>query len=113
MIVTDVNKVVMTTALEVTVPSYPYCFAMIKQEGVVDPASIIKIAMSSVSAELRRKGLKSKLILHIHDELIVEGPESEAGDVREILEKCMMGAADLAVDLVCDIHTGKTWYELK
>ena len=40
------NKVVMTTALEVTVPSYPYCFAMIKQEGVVDPASIIKIAMS-------------------------------------------------------------------
>ena len=76
-------------------------------------ADIIKIAMNSVSAELRRKGLESKLILQIHDELIVEGPENEAADVREILEKCMMEAADLAVDLVCDIHTGKTWYELK
>ncbi len=76
-------------------------------------ADIIKIAMNSVSAELRRKGLESKLILQIHDELIVEGPENEAGEVREILEKCMMGAADLAVDLVCDIHTGKTWYDLK
>jgi DNA polymerase-1 len=69
--------------------------------------------MNSVSAELRRKGLESKLILQIHDELIVEGPENEAAEVREILEKCMMEAADLAVDLVCDIHTGKTWYELK
>jgi DNA polymerase-1 len=76
-------------------------------------ADIIKIAMNAVSEELRRRGLESKLILQIHDELIVEGPEYEADEVREILEKCMMGAADLAVDLVCDIHTGYTWYELK
>ena len=76
-------------------------------------ADIIKIAMNSVSQELRRRGLESRLILQIHDELIVEGPESEEAEVREILEKCMMGAADLAVDLVCDIHIGKTWYELK
>ena len=76
-------------------------------------ADIIKIAMNSVSTELRRKGLESKLILQIHDELIVEGPDGEADEVREILERCMMSAADLAVDLVCDIHTGKTWYELK
>ena len=76
-------------------------------------ADIIKIAMNSVTDELRRKGLESRLILQIHDELIVEGPENEAEKVSEILEKCMMGAADLAVDLVCDIHTGKTWYDLK
>ena len=76
-------------------------------------ADIIKIAMNSVSSELRRKDLESRLILQIHDELIVEGPDSEADEVKEILERCMMGAADLAVDLVCDIHTGKTWYELK
>ena len=76
-------------------------------------ADIIKIAMNSVSAELRKRGLGSKLILQIHDELIVEGPENEADEVREILEKCMMGAAGLSVDLVCDIHTGRTWYELK
>ena len=37
----------------------------------------------------------------------------KAEEVKEILEKCMMGAADLAVDLICDIHTGKTWYDLK
>ena len=76
-------------------------------------ADIIKIAMNSVSSELRRRGLGSKLILQIHDELIVEGPESEAAEVREILEGCMMSAADLAVELVCDIHTGSTWYDLK
>ena len=76
-------------------------------------ADIIKIAMNSVSAELRRRNLESKLILQIHDELIVEGPVNEVEEVENILEQCMMGAADLAVDLVCDIHTGKTWYELK
>lgn len=76
-------------------------------------ADIIKIAMNSVSSELRRRGLDSKLILQIHDELIVEGPEAESAEVREILERCMMGAADLEVDLVCDIHTADTWYDLK
>ena len=76
-------------------------------------ADIIKIAMNSVSSELRKRVMESKLILQIHDELIVEGPEREADKVNEILEKCMMGAAELAVDLECDIHTGKTWYELK
>ena len=76
-------------------------------------ADIIKIAMNSVSSELRKRVMESKLILQIHDELIVEGPEREADKVNEILEKCMMCAAELAVDLECDIHTGKTWYELK
>lgn len=76
-------------------------------------ADIIKIAMNSVSAELRKKGLESKLILQIHDELIVEGPESEAEEVKNMIERCMMGAADLSVDLVCDIHTADTWYDLK
>lgn len=76
-------------------------------------ADIIKIAMNSVSAELAKRGLASKLILQIHDELIVEGPESETDEVRGILDACMRGAADLAVDLVCDIHSGATWYDLK
>ena len=76
-------------------------------------ADIIKIAMNKVSCELRRRGLESKLILQIHDELIVEGPEKELDPVREILDTCMRSAADLAVELICDIHTGRTWYELK
>lgn len=76
-------------------------------------ADIIKIAMNSVSKELRARGLESRLILQIHDELIVEGPEKELETVKNILESCMMSAADLTVDLVCDIHSGSTWYELK
>ena len=76
-------------------------------------ADIIKFAMNSVSAELEKRELASKLILQIHDELIIEGPESESEEVRAILDECMKKAADLAVELICDIHTGKTWYDLK
>ncbi|MBR2674608.1 MAG: DNA polymerase I [Mogibacterium sp.] len=76
-------------------------------------ADIIKIAMNSVYDELDKRGLESRLILQIHDELIVEGPESEAAEVRQILDSCMRNAASLAVDLVCEIHSGKTWYDLK
>ena len=76
-------------------------------------ADIIKYAMNSVSSELERRGLRSTLILQIHDELIIEGPEGESAEVRSIIEECMKNAADLAVELVCDIHTGKTWYDLK
>lgn len=76
-------------------------------------ADIIKFAMNSVSNELKNQGLESKLILQIHDELIVEGPETEADKVRCILDSCMKSAANLAVELICDIHSGKTWYELK
>ena len=76
-------------------------------------ADIIKIAMNRVHDELIKRGLDSKLILQIHDELIVEGPESEADEVRELLNTCMSGAANLAVELVCDIHSADTWYDLK
>ena len=76
-------------------------------------ADIIKYAMNSVSGELQKRGLRSRLILQIHDELIVEGPSSEAEEVKNLLETCMKDAADLAVELTCDIHTGKTWYDLK
>ena len=76
-------------------------------------ADVIKIAMNSVSAELEKRGLKSRLILQIHDELIVEGPDSEMEEVKQVLDECMRGAADLAVELTVDIHSGKTWYELK
>ena len=76
-------------------------------------ADIIKFAMNSVTLELENRKLESRLILQIHDELIVEGPESESDAVRSILDECMKGAAELAVELVCDIHSGKTWYDLK
>ena len=70
-------------------------------------------SMNSVSAELMKRGLASRLILQIHDELIIEGPDSEICEVRALLDECMRGAADLAVELTVDIHTGKDWYNLK
>lgn len=76
-------------------------------------ADIIKFAMNSVYDELKKSGLQSKLILQIHDELIVEGPENEKEKVYDILNKCMQSAAKLSVDLVCDIHSGNTWFDLK
>ncbi len=76
-------------------------------------ADIIKIAMNSVTEALSANNLRSRLILQIHDELIIEGPKSEADEVYRILNDYMSGAAKLAVDLVCDIHSGSTWYELK
>ena len=76
-------------------------------------ADIIKIAMNKVHNELINRGLRSKLILQIHDELIIEGPENEASEIKKLLDTCMRSAADLAVDLVCDIHSADTWYDLK
>lgn len=76
-------------------------------------ADIIKIAMNRVCCELSSLNLQSKLILQIHDELIVEGPSSEAEEVKALIDRCMKGAAELAVELVCDIHAGSTWYDLK
>lgn len=76
-------------------------------------ADIIKIAMNSVSSELDKRNLTSRLILQIHDEIIVEGPDNELDEVRDIIDTCMRNAADLAVELKCEINTGKDWYSLK
>lgn len=76
-------------------------------------ADIMKIAMLRVSEQLKAQKLKSKLILQVHDELLIETAEDEITIVREILETQMKAAADLAVTLEVDLHTGKNWYEAK
>lgn len=76
-------------------------------------ADIIKIAMIRVDRRLKEEGLQSKLILQIHDELLIETKEEEADAVRKILEEEMTQAADLAVKLQIDLHTGHDWYEAK
>ncbi len=76
-------------------------------------ADIIKIAMIRVWNALRERGLKSRLILQVHDELVIETLRSEEEQVREILTGNMKGAADLAVTLEVDLHTGENWYEAK
>ena len=76
-------------------------------------ADIIKIAMIKVWKALKEEGLKSRLILQVHDELLIETALEEEVRVREILTENMKSAADLAVTLEIDLHTGKDWYEAK
>ena len=76
-------------------------------------ADIIKIAMIGVDEELRKRNMKSRLILQVHDELLIEADENEVEEVKEILKDKMEHAADLSVPLIADMHTGKNWYEAK
>ncbi len=76
-------------------------------------ADIIKIAMIRVHDRLLAEGLLSRLILTVHDELLVEMAANEEAQVRAILEEEMHGAAQLAVCLEIDVHTGSDWYQAK
>ncbi len=76
-------------------------------------ADIIKYAMVHVYDALKAKGLKSKLILQIHDELLIETRNDEVEEVREVLSYEMQNACELAVKLEIDLHTGTDWYEAK
>ena len=76
-------------------------------------ADIIKIAMIRVNERLKREGMNSRLLLQVHDELLIEAPLEEVEHAQEILEEEMTHAADLKVKLEIDMHTGKNWYEAK
>ncbi|MCR5389795.1 MAG: DNA polymerase I [Lachnospiraceae bacterium] len=76
-------------------------------------ADVIKIAMIRVYDRLVKEGLKSRLILQIHDELLIETSSDEESKVLVILREEMENAADLPVKLIADAHTGKDWYEAK
>lgn len=76
-------------------------------------ADIIKVAMIHVNKILKEKGLKSRLILQVHDELLIETKIEEVAIVSEILKSEMEQAALMSVDLAVDMHSGKNWYEAK
>lgn len=76
-------------------------------------ADIIKIAMIHVEDRLQKEGLAARLILQVHDELIVEAPEAEAETAAVLLQEEMEHAVALAVPLTADAKSGKTWYEAK
>ena len=76
-------------------------------------ADIMKIAMIRVWERLHTEGLRSRLILQVHDELLIETLAEEEKQVRSILSEEMQNAADLAVKLEIDLHTGQDWYEAK
>ncbi|MDO4294958.1 MAG: DNA polymerase I [bacterium] len=76
-------------------------------------ADIIKIAMIEVDRELCRQGLQSRIVLQVHDELLVEAKEEELEIVKQILSEKMKGAAKLKVPLEIDTKSGYSWFETK
>ena len=76
-------------------------------------ADIIKIAMNRVNMRMKKANMKSRLILQIHDELLIEAAVEEKELVKQILKEEMMGACTLAVPLEIDIQEGMSWYDAK
>ena len=75
-------------------------------------ADIIKVAMIRIAAAVRERGLRSRMILQVHDELIFEGPADEADEVASLLAGIMPASLELAVPLKVDLKRGRTWAEL-
>lgn len=76
-------------------------------------ADIIKIAMLHVADRLQRENMRTKLVLQVHDELILDAPEEEKERAEMILKQEMESAVELRVPLVAEVSTGKSWYEAK
>ncbi len=76
-------------------------------------ADIIKIAMIRVYERLKEEFPKARLIMQVHDELIIEAPEAEAEQVAQLLKETMESACDLSVPLTVEVACGKTWYDTK
>ncbi|MCL6631108.1 MAG: DNA polymerase I [Alicyclobacillus herbarius] len=76
-------------------------------------ADIIKLAMVRIDEALHNSGLKARMLLQVHDELIFECPDDELDALRDLVEEKMENAMVLSVPLKVDVHAGKTWYEAK
>jgi DNA polymerase-1 len=76
-------------------------------------ADIIKLAMVRVQRELLAGGYAARLILQVHDELVVECPEQEVQAVSGLLQAAMEGIVTLSVPLVAEVSSGKSWYDAK
>jgi DNA polymerase-1 len=76
-------------------------------------ADIIKIAMIRLDAALPRAGLATRMVLQVHDELVLEAPSKEVPEVRRLVQEVMEGAAQLKVKLAVDVGSGQNWLEAK
>ena len=76
-------------------------------------ADVIKVAMINVFNELKSRNMRSKLILQVHDELVVKAYKEELEDVKVILKDCMENAIKLDVPLIADIGSGANWSDAK
>ena len=76
-------------------------------------ADIIKIAMVKVYQRIKSENLNAKLILQVHDELIIEVSDTDKEKAKEILGQEMTNAVQLAVPMVADVNEGRSWYDAK
>ena len=76
-------------------------------------ADIIKIAMIRIHDRLRTEGRAARLVLQVHDELLLEVPDAEVKEIRELVRAEMVGAYDLDPPLAVDVGTGENWAEAK
>jgi DNA polymerase-1 len=76
-------------------------------------ADLIKIAMIRLDCELRGRGLASKMLLQVHDELVLEAPESEVETVRALVKECMEGAHELSVPMEVEVSVGGNWRDME
>lgn len=76
-------------------------------------ADIMKIAMIKVYQEIRKRGLQSKIILQVHDEMMIETIEEEKEEIKDIMKQSMETAIDLKVPLIADISEALNWYDCK
>ena len=76
-------------------------------------ADIMKIAMIKVYNELKNRKLEAKIVLQVHDEMMVEAPENEKEQVEKIMKECMESAVELKVPLIAEISQANNWYECK
>ena len=74
-------------------------------------ADIMKIAMIKVYKELKKNSLKAKIVLQVHDEMMIEAPIEEAEEVKQILKNNMENVAQLKVPLVADVIEANNWYD--
>lgn len=76
-------------------------------------ADIMKIAMINVLRELKSRNMKSKIVLQVHDEMMIEAPLEEVDEVKDILQKCMESACKLNVPLIAEVSEAANWYDCK
>lgn len=76
-------------------------------------ADIMKIAMIKVYQEIKKRGLQSKIVLQVHDEMMIEAVEEEKEEIKQIMKQSMETAISLQVPLIADISEAKNWYDCK
>ena len=101
--------------------SHPLCLGMMGMHGAAavntaiqgTAADLIKKAMIVLARRLKEEGRRARMILQVHDELVLEAPEEEADAVSALVREVMEGAHPLAVPLLAEVRRGPNWLDLK